>query len=99
MGQLTRSALVVVVLTTSALADTYDVDRTDDASPPATACTAAPNDCSLRGAVIAANQHVGADVINVPAGTYTLAIAGAGEDQAASGDLDITDDLSIVGAG
>ena len=32
-------------------------------------------------------------------GTYTLTIAGTGEDAAATGDLDITDDLTITGAG
>ena len=32
---------------------TFDVDRTDDVA--ASACTVAPNDCSLRGAIIAAN--------------------------------------------
>ena len=76
----------------------FDVDRTDD-SAIATSCTAAPNDCSLRGAIIAANATVGSDTINLPAGTYTLAIAGAGEDMAASGDLDIRDDVTIAGAG
>ncbi|MGB7876366.1 MAG: PxKF domain-containing protein, partial [Anaerolineales bacterium] len=33
------------------------------------------------------------------AGTYTLSIAGTGEDAAATGDLDITGSLEIVGAG
>src|SRR5688572_27110947 len=44
-----------------------DVDRTDDAAA-ASACTAAPNDCSLRGAVSFANVNPGT-TINVPAGT------------------------------
>jgi CSLREA domain-containing protein len=55
-------------------------------------------DCSLREAIIAANNSAGADVINVPAGTYMLTIAGSGEDAAATGDLDITDDLVAEGA-
>src|SRR6202035_4352614 len=41
----------------------------------------------------------GADVIVLGAGTYTLTRAGAGEDAAATGDLDVTGDLSILGAG
>lgn len=41
----------------------------------------------------------GVDTIVVPVGTYTLSIAGAGEDANASGDLDITANLTINGAG
>lgn len=70
----------------------------DDAG--ATGCLAAvPNDCSLRNAIRAANTTPGADTIDLPAGTYSLSIAGAGEDASASGDLDITDDLTLIGAG
>src|SRR5262245_1438206 len=77
----------------SARAATFNVDRTDDVI--ASDCSdAVPNDCSLRGAIIAANAHQGADVINVPAnvpaGSYTLVIAGRCEYAAATGDLDIT---------
>jgi CSLREA domain-containing protein len=65
-------------------------------------------DCSLREAIQAANTDTavdacpagsGADTIVLPAGTYTLAIAGAGEDVNATGDFDITADLTIQGAG
>ena len=45
---------------------TFVVDRTDDDAT-ATACTAAPNDCSLRGAIIAANALAGSDAITLPA--------------------------------
>ncbi|MFN7953040.1 MAG: MopE-related protein [bacterium] len=68
-----------------------------------------PNgDCTLREAVLAANGDVavdacpagsGADVIEIPAGTYTLTLAGAGEDGGLTGDLDVTGDLVIAGAG
>lgn len=65
--------------------------------------------CSLREAIVNANNDNqagstdclagdGADVISLPAGTYTLAIPGIDEDAAATGDLDITDDLTIIGA-
>ena len=60
-------------------------------------CSAA--DCSLREAVDNANACPGAQTINLPAGHYPLTIAGADEDANATGDLDITDDLTIVGAG
>jgi hypothetical protein len=39
------------------------------------------------------------DTIHLPGGTYTLSIAGDYEDSAATGDLDIRDDLSLVGVG
>ncbi len=84
---------------------TLNVDRTDDTAA-ATACTAAPNDCSLRGAIIAANADLGADpvIINLqPATTYNLTLANATqENAAATGDLDITTGLhsvTIVGGG
>jgi hypothetical protein len=81
---------------------TIDVDRTDDDAG-ATACTAAANDCSLRGSVAFANLNPGT-VISVPAGTYQLNIAGGAVEGFAGnnsiGDLDVTaDNTSIVGAG
>jgi hypothetical protein len=46
----------------------------------ATACTeAAANDCSLRRAIVATNRAAGADVVTLPAGTYTLTRPGANE--------------------
>ena len=56
-------------------------------------------DCSLREAVIAANSIPGADVITLPSGTYILTISGTNEDNAATGDLDIKDNLTLSGAG
>src|SRR5262245_35130007 len=52
---------------------------------------------SLREAITCANLSPGADTINVPAGTYTLTITGSDEDANATGDLDVTDDLTILG--
>ncbi len=40
----------------------------------------------------------GADTIALPAGVYTLAIAGSNDDAALTGDLDITNSLTITGA-
>jgi hypothetical protein len=89
---------LIVVAHAAAAPKTFDVDRFDDDASQ-TACTGAANDCTLRGAIIAANANPGADTINLPTGTYTLTIAGTGEDAAMTGDLDITDDLTITGAG
>lgn len=67
-------------------------------------------DCSLREAVRAANTNAavdactaggaGSDTINIPAGTYTVTIAGQNENAALTGDLDITSTfLTVAGAG
>lgn len=64
-------------------------------------------DCSLREAVRAANNDSdtdacppgsGADTIFLPAGNYILSLVG-NDDDASAGDLDITQDLTLVGAG
>ncbi len=57
-------------------------------------------DCSLREAKVAANSAAGADIITFAANfTHQLTIAGANENTAASGDLDITQPLTITGNG
>gem|GEM_PF-7057892 len=55
--------------------------------------------CTLRAAIIEANFLPGADVIFVPEGTYILTVEGSGENGAATGDLDVIGDLTIIGAG
>ena len=54
---------------------------------------------SLRSAIMAANAQGGSNTINLPGGTYKLTIAGANEDADRTGDLDITSNLTISGAG
>ena len=100
-------ALSIPVRTVSA-AGAITVDRTDD--PPVTAagvgaagCTAAANDCSLRGAVLVANASAGT-TIHIPAGTYNLTVDGNSEGgncgDTTIGDLDIAGNGTImVGAG
>ena len=51
----------------------FDVDRADD-NVTAQACTDAPNDCSLRGAIIRANQTVSATVYLSVDQNYQLTI-------------------------
>ena len=53
---------------------------------------------SLREAIIAANNTAGADIITLPAGTYTLTRAG-NDATAQLGDLDINGSLTLNGAG
>lgn len=54
---------------------------------------------SLREAVLQANASNGPDTIVLPADTHSLAIAGSGEDNALTGDLDLSGGLNIRGAG
>lgn len=56
-------------------------------------------DCSLREAIVAANSASGEDTVILPAGVYGLSIAGKEEDESATGDLDIRDNLTLQGAG
>src|SRR3954467_10517108 len=60
---------------------------------PAVSALDAAGNITLRSAIMAANATPGADHIHLPAGIYTRSLAGAGEDHAASGDLDITGEL------
>jgi predicted outer membrane repeat protein len=54
---------------------------------------------TLRAAVMEANARIGADTILLGTGVYTLSLFGLGENNSLLGDLDITDDLTIIGAG
>ena len=54
---------------------------------------------SLRSAIQAADAKPGADTIKLPSGTFTLTIAGANEDAAARGDLDLHGNITITGKG
>ncbi len=82
--------ICLVAVTTSAA--TFTVTTTSDHV--VGGCDA---DCSLREAVIAANATVEHDTIVVPAGLYVLSLVGAGEDSAATGDLDLKENVTIEG--
>src|SRR5262245_41600066 len=101
IGRGTRAALVLCIgLAATAHGTTITVNSTDDS-------LAVDGNCTLREAIIAANTDTavdacsagsGPDVIVVPAGTYTLTLIGAGEDAAATGDLDVTASVDIAGS-
>jgi CSLREA domain-containing protein len=61
-------------------------------------CATAASACSLRAAVQEANAVTARTKITIGAGTYVLALVGAGEDAAATGDLDVTGELTIIGS-
>lgn len=90
-------AAVLLLNPAPAHADTYIVDTTIDVL--SSACTATANDCSLRGAIDKANANPGPDTIILPAGIYRLTLAGTNENANQTGDLDILDDIEIIGAG
>src|SRR5262249_31170840 len=86
----------------AARAGTFTVDSTldqTDAVPGDGVCASAGNVCTLRAAVMEANAYPGGDAIILPAGTFPLTLAGAGEDAGATGDLDVTDSVDVSGAG
>ncbi len=90
------AALLSLMPVTGAWAADYTVSTTTDRA--SGACNV--GDCSLREAIIAVNGS--ADITNtitLPAGNYTLTLAGVGEDSGATGDLDITNHVTITGAG
>ena len=85
------------IITVSTTNDVLDGDTSSVAA--LLASHGADGFISLREAIIATNNTVGADTIFLTAGTFTLSIGGQGENSAFMGDLDITDSLSITGAG
>ncbi len=88
--------LLLALATGTALAATFTVNSTTDAVD-AGGCT--PAQCTLRDAVLAANAAGGTSTITLPAGTYDLTIAPSGNDDASTGDLNVTSAITINGAG
>src|SRR6266849_5644348 len=83
-------------------AATFTVNSTVDgvdSNPGDGICATALGACTLRAAVQETNALAGADTIILSKNTYLFAPGGANEDAAASGDLDITGDLTIQGQG
>lgn len=96
---LTLAAALVVVLALPGLAQaapkSFVANRGGDHIP--NGCTR--SECTLREAVIAANNHGGRDKVVLRAKTYTLALPSTSEDEAVDGDLDIKGPVTIAGKG
>jgi len=98
-------ALIVATFTFPVIAEpgtTFTVNASNDVVdflPGDGICETATGNgmCTLRAAIMEANSHIGADTINLPGSTYLLTIPGAGEEQCATGDLNITESLTIIG--
>jgi CSLREA domain-containing protein len=86
--------VVALMSVTPVAAKTFEVTSTGDG--PLGPCNAK---CTLRNAVRAANSNVGRDKIVLQAKTYELSRLPFNEDLAKGGDLDVSDSISIVGAG
>ena len=85
------------VITVNSFDDRPDADPNDgvcdaDLTQPGLQCT-------LRAAVQHANLTPGADTIVLAPGKYRLRLKGGGESLAATGDLDLNDDVTIEGSG
>lgn len=94
------AALALAIPLGPASAATIDVNTTDDELN-------ADGDCSLREAVYAANTDTaidactagsGQDTVNIPSGSYSLALTGGDEDGNQTGDLDISSAVILQGA-
>ena len=85
--EVTASTYVV-----NSTADLPDADQGDGL------CLALNGQCTLRAAIMQANFVAGPDTIILPAGLYQLTRLGD-DDVAVLADLDITDDLTLQGAG
>jgi predicted outer membrane repeat protein len=85
--------LAATVLISAVHAGTFNVTRLDDPVPDGCGV----NDCSLREAVIDADQTLMKDTIVLPAGVYLIDLTG-NDTSENTGDLDISTDMEIVGA-
>lgn len=112
MSQTLRAALLIPLLgvclavgiTSTHATTTFTVTSTTDAvdaMPGDGECATVPGTsiCTLRAAIQEANALPGADTISLPSGIYTLTILGIDENASNAGDLDLTDGLTITGAG
>jgi CSLREA domain-containing protein len=86
------SSLGAVSFTVNSTVDSVDANPGDGICE-----TTLPSECTLRAAIQETNALSGADTIVLMNGTYILSIAGRRENMAFTGDLDIHDDLSIIG--
>ncbi len=88
------SILIATTILSSAVeAATFNVTRKDDPVPDG--CNV--NNCSLREAVIDADQTAAKDIIMLPAGVYLIDLAGSDNSEDV-GDLDISTDMDFLGA-
>lgn len=96
--------LSLVPVASSSAPEGFTVDTTIGsvgAHPGDGVCAATDGNCSLHAAIQETNALPGANAITLPAGLYRLTIAEFGivDDSSPYGDLDTTDNLTIMGDG
>lgn len=92
----------IVMATAAATFTVNNAGDTDDAIPGDGNCADSTGNCSLRAAVQEANAFAGADMITFAAGLngVPIQLTQTGDDNNAdNGDLDINDDVTILGNG
>ncbi len=100
---LTPCTLLAKTFTVNQTTDAIDSDISDGSCntlpsfPTLSLSSIYTRPCSLRAAIMQANALDGDDIIQIPAGTYTLTLEGSDEDDGKTGDLDITENLTITG--
>ncbi|MGH3932956.1 MAG: CSLREA domain-containing protein, partial [Pseudonocardiaceae bacterium] len=108
--RLALTALIALIATTAlpftataaSAATTFTVNSTADAvdvTPGDGTCVTSDGACTLRAAIQEANAFTGEDTIVLPAGEFPIAIPPLNQNDITSGDFDITEDLTITGAG
>jgi len=102
LAAVTLAIMLSIGRTTLARPAVFTVNNTADlidVTPGNGVCAAFNDTCTLRAAIMEANFTPGVDTIILPAGVYVLTLSGPNENTAVTGDLDITGDLTIMGAG
>jgi 6-phosphogluconolactonase (cycloisomerase 2 family) len=94
LSQLTERLEARTLLTSFTVDSFFD---TVDQTPGDTFALDATGQTSLRAAIMEANAAPGSDTIMLGGGIFNLSLEGTDEDGAATGDLDITNDLIIQG--
>ncbi len=98
--KLFRPAQTADVLEPRRLLTTFIVDDLNDAvdaTPGDGSALTIAGTTTLRAAIQEANAFAGDDIIQIPAGTIQLLLFGTAENAAATGDLDITSNVTIEG--
>ena len=100
IGKLMLALMIAFAFSANANASTYVVNTTNDTqdvAPGDNVCADSVGNCSLRAAITEANAHAGADIITLPAGTYTTTIPTTHENGNSDGDFDILSPITING--
>lgn len=98
----TLATLAIIAFCESIDAATFVVNTTSDSqdvTPGNGVCADGSGMCSLRAAITEANALAGADIITLPAGTYTESLVAVNENANVGGDFDITSPITINGEG